>query len=205
MYLKRFASHVAVASLTFIASVALTSLLLSQRRVEEAQQSTISVGSANSIQGQASKSEKLLKEIRFPRVWDEVATAGGKLEIVESDFLTWRVSLNGRDLLSSDEHGSLPPLVIKHRVTPFDEVAVIGHADGNCCELHRFWFLGLRSDGSYFLSKAIGDGFVNAPEVIVEGDSLRVRIRSGLDPRPHVGFMLGGEWVLKNGKVKRLK
>ncbi len=209
MYLKRFTSHIAVASLTFAVGVTVTSLLLSRKQLERPQQLPVSVVSTNSIvQEQGSKSGNLPREVSFPRVWYEVVTVGGKLEIVESDFLTWKVSLNGRELLSSDENGSLPPGVIKHiesRVAPFEEVAVIGHADGNCCELQRFWFLGLRSDGSYFLSKAIGDGFVYAPEVIVEGDSVKVRIRSGRDARPHVGFMKGGVWVLKNGKVKRLR
>jgi hypothetical protein len=178
-------------------------------QVEQPQQLPVSVVSIDStVQEQISKSGSLPKEVSFPRVWHEVATVSGKLEIVESDFLTWKVSLNGEELLSSDEDGSLPPSVIKHigsRVTPFDEVVVIGHADGNCCELQRFWFLGLRSDGSYFLSKAIGDGFVYAPEVIVEGNSVKVNIRSGHDPRPHIGFMRGGVWELKNGKVKKLR
>lgn len=206
MNLKRTASHVAVALLTFTVGITLAALWLPQRRAERLLQSPAAVVNANSIlQNQASKSDTLLKEIEFPRVWSETLTVAGKVEIVESDFLTWKVSLNGKEILSSDEDGSLPPDVLKHvksRVAPFDEVVVLSQMDGTCCELMRFWFLGLKADGAYFLSKAIGDGFVHVPEVIVEDDNVRVKIRSGYG-RHDVGFMRGGTWMLRNGRVTK--
>ena len=207
MNLKRITSHVAIALLTFVVGIALTLCWFSQKQVEQQQQPAASVTSAASIApNQIPKSENLPKEIKFPRVGSEVTTVAGKVEIIESDFLTWTVNLNGREILSSNEDGSLPPYVLKHvesRISPFDQVIILGHVDGNCCELLRFWFLGLKADGSYFLSKAIGDGFIHAPEIIVGKESIKVRIRSGTDLRPHVGFMRGGVWMLRNGRVTK--
>ena len=209
MNLNRIVSRVAVALLTFAVGVTLTLLWLSQRRGIHPQQTHSSAVSTDSVvHDQASKKDVLLKEVKFPRVWSEAVTVTGKLEVVESDFLTWKVSLNGKEILSSDENGSLPPSVEKHvrsRIKPFDEVVILTQVDGNCCELRRFWFLGLRADGSYLLPKAIGDGFVHGPGIVVGEDSVKVKIRSGYDPRPDVGFMRGGVWMFKNGKVKRLR
>ena len=211
MKLKRIVSHATVAALTFVVGIALASLRSSQERVDNPLQSSLPVlRGTSTAHNQMPESKSPPGEIEFPRVWGEVATVVGKLEIVESDFFTWKVSLNSTEILSSEGDGSLPPSVLKHvghRVPPFDEVIVLRQVGGTCCEFIRFWFLGLKEDGAYFLSDAIGDGFAHAPQVIVGDGYVKVKVRSGYEHNPldGDGFLPGGTWVLRNGRVHKEK
>lgn len=208
MSLKRTVSYFAVASSTFLVGFAL--LWFSQRQVNQPEKSSNlrtaeSTVTTSIVEDQAPK-ESLFNEIKFPRVWSENETVAGKVEVVESDHLNWSVSLNGKEILTND--GSLPPSVFKHirsRVSPFDEVLVLWQETGTCCEFGRFWFLGVKADKSYHLSTAIGEGFAHVPNVIVGSDYVKVKVRDGYIPNESKGegFLPGGTWVLKNGRVRR--
>jgi hypothetical protein len=206
---KRAATYVAAATLTFSVGFALARLPRRQERHSrpDAHPSKESADAGRAAPVKSPDAGTPLEEIRFPRAWSETVTSAGRVEVVESYFLTWKVKLNGREILSSGEEGSLPPGVLKHvrgRVPPFDDVIVLDQATGTCCEFGRFWFLGLRADGSYFLSEAIGDGFAHLPEVAAGRGGVRVTVRSGYG-RHGVGPLRGGTWLLKGGRVIRQK
>lgn len=202
MSTKRTLSYVAIATFTFLLGSTLTLIWLSQRQVKPSQPPLIVPLKESSILEKPNS----LKEIKFPRVWHETVTTAGKVEIVESDFLTWKVTLNGEEIFSDDE--SLPPDVLKQirsRVAPFDEVLVLWQESGTCCEFGKFWFLGVKADKSYFLSKAIGNGFAHVPDVIVGNDYVKVKIRSGYmhnEPK-ETSYLPGGTWILRNGRVRK--
>lgn len=142
------------------------------------------------------------KEQAFPDIRDERITVAGKLEIIETEPLEWKITLDGKQILS-DEY--LPPNIdghIKSKVSPFDEVVVLTQSSGTCCEFERFWFLGLKSNGSYYLSKAIGDGFATVPVISASKDYVKVKVRGGRENHGE-GYLAGGEWILQNGRVRK--
>ncbi|MEO6589401.1 MAG: hypothetical protein ABIP06_08855 [Pyrinomonadaceae bacterium] len=146
----------------------------------------------------------LLKERKFPDVWDAKETVAGKLEIIETDFLEWKIVLDGKQILVD---GDLPPNIdaqITNKISPFDEVIVFSQASGTCCEFGRFWFLGLKSDGSYHFSKPIGNGFANIPQVSVGKNYVKVKVRGGRENHGEF-YMPGGEWIFQNGRVRKVK
>jgi hypothetical protein len=146
----------------------------------------------------------LLKERAFPDVWDAKTTVAGKLEIVETDFLEWKIVLNGNQVLAD---GDLPPQIsaqITNKISPFDEIIVFTQASGTCCEFGRFWFLGLKSDGSYHFSKPVGNGFAHVPKVTFSKDYVKVKVRGGRENHGEY-YLPGGEWIFKNGRVRKVK
>ncbi|MGI9035999.1 MAG: hypothetical protein ACR2GD_08170 [Pyrinomonadaceae bacterium] len=213
---RRITFSLFLALLTFSIGVAVADFLPKQIVVpQETQALPLALPlKENSFEFSNSQSSKLfeipkaqnspLKERAFPDVEDTKVTVAGKLEIISTDFLEWKIVLDGKQIFAD---GDLPPQIvaqITRKVSPFDEVIVFMQESGNCCEFGRFWFFGLKSDGSYHFSKPIGDGFAGVPKISVGKNYVKVKVRGGLEN--HGEFYLpGGEWIFKNGHVRKVK
>jgi hypothetical protein len=204
MKARRLLIGIFSASVTFSFSVALASLWLVLKPLDKTKEVPASTAERITPESNALPRPFLLKERTFPDVWDEKPTAAGKLEIIETEPLEWKITLDGKQIYSDED---LPPQIESHVTSadpPFDEVVVLSQASGTCCEFRRFWFLGLKSDGSYYLSKAIGHGFADMPVITAGKDYVKVRVRGGRENHGE-GFLPGGEWVLRNGRVVKLR
>ena len=144
------------------------------------------------------------RERTFPDVRNTKTTVAGKLEIVKTDPLNWKIVLSGKDVLTGK---GLPPQIkkeVKKRITPFDQVIVLTEATGTCCELGPFRFLGLRSNGTFVITEAIGDGFAFHPQISATDKYVKVRLRDGRESSG-IGRVPGGEWIFENGRVRKIK
>ncbi len=136
---------------------------------------------------------------------ESITTVAGTLDVIETDFLVWKVVLNGKVILA--DSGEFPPHIDfqeQKRIFPFDEVIVLSAEGGNCCEFIRFWFIGVKYDGGFFISKPIGDGFAHQPTFSSGEGFVKVKIGGGPDSH-RWSYLSGGEWVFRKGKVFRLK
>jgi len=143
-------------------------------------------------------------ERSYPSVGDTEATNAGYFEVIETDFFKWKLALDGKELMAGE---GLPPHInqtVTKKVSSFDEVIVLTQETGTFCEFGRFWFLGLRSDGSYRLSKPIGQGFAYLPDVTATKDYVKVRIRGGRVVNWE-GYLPGGEWTFRDGTVQKTR
>lgn len=214
MCLKRIKFSFFTAFLTFFIGVAAAWFYFSPNQVvvpQEALNSRLKVKPIEFINSQSSELFEIpktqtspIKERSFPEVLDAKETIAGKLEIIETDFLEWKIVLNGKQIFADTD---LPPNIdaqITGRFSPFEEVIVFSQASGTCCELGRFWFLGLKSDGSYRFSESIGNGFANIPQISAGKNYVKVKVRGGREN--HGEFYLpGGEWIFQNGRVRKVK
>ncbi len=214
MSARRISFNIFSALLTFSVSVAAAWFYFLPKQVVTPQENQALPLKENPFEFSNSQSSKLfeipkaqnspLKERTFPDVWDAKTTVAGKLEIIETDFLEWKIVLDGKQILAD---GDLPPHIdaqITSKISPFDEVIVFSQSSGTCCEFGRFWFLGLKVDGSYHFSKPIGNGFAGAPKVSVVKNYVKVKIRGGHENNDEF-YLPGGEWILQNGRVRRIK
>lgn len=145
-----------------------------------------------------------LQEPTFPRLWSEIKTKAGKIEVIEADYLNWQVKLNDKEILS--HNNSLPPEFLEYiqaPISPFEEVIVLHRSEGTYCNGGTFWFLGLKENGTYEISKGTGECFAYLPVVTSGKDFVKVQIRSGYGNNHLEGeeYLNGGTWIFKNGKV----
>jgi hypothetical protein len=132
-------------------------------------------------------------------------TVAGDLRIVYGNPVKDkdRITLSGKVILEDEE---LSPDILNHikrRIPPFDEVVVLHRVRGTYCNGGTFWILGLKRNGSYHISRGIGECFAHEPVVTVGNGSVKVRVRSGFGNHPLPGepYLPGGIWLYKNGRV----
>jgi len=145
-----------------------------------------------------------LRQRTFPDVRDTTITVAGKLEIIKTDPINWKIVLNGKLVLAGE---GLPPEIekeVRKRIASFDTVIVLTEETGTCCELGPFRFLGLRSNGTFVITEAIGDGFAFHPQISATDKYVKVRLRDGRESSG-IGRVPGGEWIFENGRVRKIK
>lgn len=192
------------ASVTFCLGVVLASLWLVFKPLGTTREAQPPTAETITPKSYASPRPPPFKERTFPDVWGEKTTVAGNLQIIETGPFEWKITLGGKQIYSDED---LPPQIEGHvagAIPPFDEVVVLSQASGTCCEFRRFWFLGLKSDGSSFLSKPIGHGFADVPVISTGRDYVKVKVRGGRENHGE-GFLPGGEWVFRNGRVVKLR
>ena len=145
----------------------------------------------------------------FPAVLEEVETVAGKVDVYHrAESLSWSVRINGASVLESDK--SLFPYILKHiktRISPFDELIIFHRVEGTYCNGGRFWFLGLKRDGTHKVFDGIGQCFAVEPKVTVGRNYVKVSVRGGFGNRPLDGepYLNGGVWVFQNGRIRKTK
>jgi hypothetical protein len=202
--------RVAAALLTFIVGIAATYLWLSGRHLALDEKSPITSAGGNlplnaDAGGQEPANLNVPKE-QYPGVFERVDTIAGEVEIINSAPPSWQISLNGRPILKGE---SLPPSILEHvkrGISPYDDVIVFHRLEGSYCGGGTFWFLGIRRDGSYYLSEGIGECFADFPIVLLGTDYVKVRVRGGygINPAPGEPYLPGGTWLFKGGHVKKI-
>jgi hypothetical protein len=197
---KRFILGITFAAITFSVGIYTAKFYSPTSQIDVSS----SVGSSIYIPAETSNTRPSpLRERTFPDIRDTKTTVAGKLEI-ETDSLNWKIVLNGNDVLAGE--GSPPQIEkeLRKRITPFDEVIVLTDETGTCCEIGPFRFLGLRSNGTFVITEAIGDGFAFHPQISATDEYVKVRIRGGSESSG-TGRLPGGEWIFENGQVHHIK
>lgn len=142
-------------------------------------------------------------------VLEEVETVAGKVDVYHrAEPLSWSVRVNGASVLESDK--SLSPYILKHiktRIAPYDELIIFHRVEGTYCNGGRFWFLGLKRDGTHKVFDGIGQCFAAEPTVRVGRNYVKVSVRGGFGNRPLDGepYLNGGMWLFHNGRIRKIK
>ncbi len=148
-----------------------------------------------------------------------LGTAAGELKIVQLDkgqlgnqfaiTINDKIVLktNGEDGTSQFSETPVPEILkyVQKEIAPFDEVVVFQqHMWGNACNGGPIWFLGLRKNGSFQVSKHIEFCGGKDPIVKVGVDKITIVIPGG-PPNRGSGYIPGETWVYQNGDVRQVK
>jgi hypothetical protein len=151
---------------------------------------------------------------REPREEERVETCAGPVVITRIHLWSeYEVTVNGRPILRTKEgdEGSefkaTPiPFILKHvrtPVAPFDEVVVFQQRNsGNACKGVEIWFLGLKRDGSYQVTKHIDYCGNVDPKIRVKSDRLTIVLP---EAKLYWGHYFPAErWEYRNGEIYQL-
>jgi len=149
-----------------------------------------------------------------PREAERVETCAGPVVITRIHlWKEYEVTVNGRPILhtneddDSSEFGATPiPFILKHvktPVAPFDEVVVFQQRNsGNACKGVEIWFLGLKRDGSYQVTKHINSCGSVDPKILVNSDRLTIVLPRA---KHNWGYDFpAGRWEYRNGEIHQL-
>jgi hypothetical protein len=150
------------------------------------------------------------QDLKYPFVKDRALTVAGEVTVVLPEMHKWQLQLNGQVILDGDVEGAISPSILKHvrrRVPPFDGVIVLHQVEGSYCNGGMFRFLGLGRNGSFELSKGVGECFAREPVVSAGRGYVRVTVRGGYgnNPIPGEPYLPGGTWLYQRGRVLKVK